>query len=174
MAARKGKIQLRAATPGDCALLRLWDEQPHVIAADPNDDWAWEEELHLSYEWREQLIAEVDGRPIGFIQIIDPAEEKSQYWGAVPRGLRAVDLWIGKESDLRKGYGTEMMKLTLSRCFSPPEVEAVLIDPLTSNTGAHKFYQSMGFVPEEQRWFGKDHCLVHRLTRAVWEARKLV
>ena len=36
---------LRPATPADLALLRYWDTMPHVIAADPNDDWAWEDEL---------------------------------------------------------------------------------------------------------------------------------
>ena len=35
-------IHLRPATPGDLELLRHWDEQPHVLASDPNDDWGWE------------------------------------------------------------------------------------------------------------------------------------
>lgn len=32
-------ITLRPATADDAPLLRHWDEQPHVLAADPNDDW---------------------------------------------------------------------------------------------------------------------------------------
>jgi hypothetical protein len=32
-------MNLRPATRVDLALLRRWDEQPHVVAADPNDDW---------------------------------------------------------------------------------------------------------------------------------------
>lgn len=74
-------MNLRHATPADLALLRHWDEQPHVIAADPNDDWHWWVELDRAPDWREQLIAEIDGRVIGFIQIIDPAHEESHYWG---------------------------------------------------------------------------------------------
>lgn len=38
-------IQLRSATAADAPLLRHWDEQPHVLASDPNDDWQWEQEL---------------------------------------------------------------------------------------------------------------------------------
>jgi hypothetical protein len=72
-------IALRPATLADVNLLRRWDEQPQVVAADPNDDWGWEVELARTPRWREQLIAELDGRPIGFIQIIDPAEEDSHY-----------------------------------------------------------------------------------------------
>jgi aminoglycoside 6'-N-acetyltransferase len=133
------RIDLRPATPSDLELLRHWDEQPHVIASDPNDDWAWEVELKRDPDWREQLIAEANGRPIGFVQIIVPALEESHYWGEVPADVRAIDIWIGEKADLRKGYGTQIMKLALARCFAEPSVTAVLIDPLASNTSAHRF-----------------------------------
>jgi aminoglycoside 6'-N-acetyltransferase len=80
---------LRSATSADAVVLRHWDQQPHVWASDPNDNWAWEVELSKVPDVREQLIAEHDGRPIGFIQIIDPAREESHYWGDIPSGLRA-------------------------------------------------------------------------------------
>ena len=38
-------ITLRPATLADLPLLRYSDEQPHVVASDPNDDWQWETEL---------------------------------------------------------------------------------------------------------------------------------
>lgn len=164
-------ITLRAATLDDLELLRGWDDQPHVIASDPNDDWQWEQELPRKPEWREQLIAEVDGRPVGFMQIIDPLLEDSRYWGDVPPNLRAVDIWIGAESDLDHGYGTEMMRLALERCFGPPEIEAVLIDPLASNTRAHRFYERLGFRFVERRSFGADDCFVYRLDRETWLGR---
>ena len=53
-------MKLRPATPADVELLRRWDEQPHVVASDPNDDWAWETELGRLPDWREQLIAETE------------------------------------------------------------------------------------------------------------------
>jgi hypothetical protein len=60
-------IHLRPATVADLNLLQYWDEQPHVLASDPNDDWGWEVELGCNPDWREQLIAEIDDRPIGVI-----------------------------------------------------------------------------------------------------------
>lgn len=159
-------IALRPATPADLTLVRRWDEQPHVLAADPNDDWEWETELGRSPSWREQLIAEVDGRPVGFVQIIDPALEESRYWGSVPPGLRAIDLWIGEATELGKGYGTEMMRLALARCFDDPTVQAVLVDPLAGNARAHRFYERLGFRFVEQRRFGLDDCFVYRLDRS--------
>jgi aminoglycoside 6'-N-acetyltransferase len=159
-------IALRAATLADAPLLRHWDEQPHVIASDPNDDWAWEAELSRSPDWREQLIAEVAGRPVGFVQIIDPAREDSHYWGDVPGDLRAIDLWIGDSADLGQGHGTRMMMLALARCFTPPAVSAVLVDPLASDARAQVFFQRLGFRFLERRRFGNDECFVYRLDRA--------
>lgn len=165
-------ITLRPATPDDLALLRHWDEQPHVIAADPNDDWAWESELGLDPDWQEQLIAERDGEPLGFVQIIDPAREETRYWGDVPAGLRALDIWIGEADDLGKGYGTEMMRLALARCFDPPDVTAVLVDPLAENTRAHRFYERLGFRFVERRRFGEDDCFVYRLDRTGYSSAR--
>ena len=34
-------MHLRPATIADLPTLRHWDEQPHVVASDPNDDWEW-------------------------------------------------------------------------------------------------------------------------------------
>ena len=56
-------------------VLRRWDEQPHVTASNPHDDWGWETELKKSLDWRQSLIAEIDGDPIGFLEIIDPARD---------------------------------------------------------------------------------------------------
>lgn len=161
-------LTLRHAGLGDAALLRRWDEQPHVLASDPNDEWNWKIELTRTHDWREQLLAEIDGRPIGFIQIIDPAREDSHYWGNVPPNLRAIDIWIGEPTDLGRGYGTRMMRAALERCFAASEVTAALIDPLESNVGARRFYERLGFIPDGPRRFGEDHCMVYRLTRADW------
>jgi aminoglycoside 6'-N-acetyltransferase len=161
-------LTLRRATVTDAPLLRRWDEEPHVVASDPTSDWEWETELGEDWPWREQLVAEVDGVPIGFLQIIDPAEEATRYWGDVPANLRAIDIWIGEAAWLGRGYGTRTMRLAIDRCFADPAVEAILIDPLASNTRAIRFYQRLGFKPVQERRFGEDLCLVHRLDRAGW------
>jgi aminoglycoside 6'-N-acetyltransferase len=161
-------LKLRKATAADVALLRRWDEEPHVEAASPNDDWQWETELGREADWREQLIAEVDGRPIGYLEILDPARDPERYWGDAPSGVRAIDIWIGEADHLGRGYGTTMMALALERCFADPLVTAVLVDPLASNAGALRFYERLGFTAIGPRRFGLDDCLVYRLDRAVW------
>ena len=163
------KITLRKADSNDLALLHYWDEQPHIIASDPNDDWNWEVELPRNPPWREQLIAELNGEPIGFIQIIDPAEEESHYWGPVEANLKAIDIWIGEKENLGKGYGTIMMRLALERCFKEGKTKAVIIDPLETNLKTHRFYERLGFKFVGKRRFGEDNCLVYRLNYNNWK-----
>ncbi|WP_394751030.1 GNAT family N-acetyltransferase [Spongiimicrobium salis] len=158
-------IQLREATIEDLTLLQYWDTKQHVIDADPDDDWDWENELKANPSWREQWIAEFHGRPIGCIQIIDPYFEETQYWGKVEQGKRAIDIWIGEEKDLNKGYGTIMMQLAIKRCFKIPEVDGILIDPLKTNVKAHKFYKRLGFEFVEERNFNGSCCFVFELKR---------
>ena len=160
-------VTIRKATIADREILELWDEQPHVMDSDPNDDWNWAYELTRDPDWREQLIAEVDGRPVGIVQIIDPAREESHYWGDISDGYRAIDIWIGMEEDLGKGYGTQMMALSLDRCFKDPLVKEVLIDPLAANIKAIRFYERIGFEHVGIRWFGDDECAVMLIGRPV-------
>lgn len=163
-------VHLRMATFADAPMLRHWDEQPHVMENSGDDDvFDWEAQLPRQVPWRELLIAEHNGRPIGFMQIIDAAEEETHYWGDCGPGLQAIDIWIGEADALNKGYGTQMMQLALARCFAKPDVEAVLIDPLASNTRAHRFYMRQGFLFFERRTFGDDDCFVYRLDRKRYE-----
>jgi aminoglycoside 6'-N-acetyltransferase len=128
--------------------------------------------LGRSVDWCELLIAESGGRPIGMLQIIDPAREETRYWGDVEPGLRAIDMWIGEASDLGRGHGTAMMRLALQRCFADAAVSAVLIDPLASNVRAHRFYERLGFLRVERRMFGDDDCLVFRIERDEFAAKR--
>lgn len=159
-------IKLRTATQADIPVLEHWDKQEHVIAAGGDDDvWDWPEEINREVSWQELLIAELDGRPLGMVQIIDPYHEESHYWGDCEQNLRAIDIWIGEVDDLGKGYGSEMMRLALLRCIEDERVTAVLIDPLASNTDAIRFYERLGFQFVENRRFGEDECCVYEISR---------
>jgi len=158
-------IKLRPASINDLDLVEYWDTKQHVIDCDPDDDWNWELELTRNPEWREQLIAELNGKPIGFIQIIDPYQEETNYWGKVEKNNRAIDIWIGEEDKLGRGYGTIMMELAIRRCFLNKLVDVILVDPLKSNIKAHKFYERLGFEFIEDRKFDKSACFVYELNR---------
>jgi aminoglycoside 6'-N-acetyltransferase len=158
-------VRLRPATPDDLEILQYWDRQPHVIAAKGNDDWQWKKELARRPDWREQLIAEVDGRPIGFVQVIDPSLEESQYWGCVDPGHRAIDIWIGDPKARNRGDGTQMMERAIEHCFADPSIHTILLDPLEANVRAHRFYERLGFEFVAKREFCGELCNVYRLRR---------
>lgn len=171
------RVTLRHATLADIPTLTRWDQEPHVISAttdDPDADNAfegivWEDEIAAASDASRYWIAELDGRPIGAMQIIDPHLEPTHYWGEIAPNLRALDIWIGETADLGKGYGETMMRLAIDMCFAEPAVTGIVIDPLASNARAHKFYQRLGFRPLGRRIFNdEDDCLVHELTRADW------
>jgi len=163
-------MQLRRATLSDVPLLKRWNNSAHVIAAIGSDRiWDWQRLIDSDPAEREVVIAEVDGRAIGMIQVIDPAREEDHYWGEVEDNLRAIDIWLSESSDVGHGLGTQMMRLALQRSFAHPHVRAVVVDPLSSNARAHRFYQRLGFRAVERRLFGTDDCIVFRIDRADWE-----
>lgn len=160
------RIHLRNATMDDLPLFTKWDDMPHLKNQVPTSDWNWIEELIEEHPfWRNQFIAVVENIPIGYLEIIDPYYETSQYWGKVQLGLRAIDIWIGEPQYLGKGYGKKIMNLAIKFCFIDPSVYKILIDPYASNTRAHKFYENLGFQFVEERDFEGDRCYVYELTR---------
>lgn len=171
-----GMVVLRPATLADAGFLTAWDAEPHVIRCTTDDPDAtvardageWEVELTAPTPHWEHLVAEVDGRPVGAMLIIDPALEPTHYWGEVEPDLRALDIWIGPADALGRGYGTQMMTQAIEHCFADPVVRAIVIDPLASNVDAHRFYQRLGFRVLGRRGFWEDDCLVHRLDRESW------
>lgn len=164
-------LRLRRTHVEDRALLERWDLDSDVVAATGGGSgWDWETELARKVAWGEQLIAEHDNRPIGFIQIIDPAEEPTHYWGHVEPNRRAIDIWIGAPEHRNRGFGSQMMRLALDRCFTDPAVQTVIIDPLGSNTRAIRFYERIGFRHMGVRWLNRKEIAVMQIDRADQEA----
>jgi aminoglycoside 6'-N-acetyltransferase len=176
------QVKLRNATIDDLDVLLFWDDKEHLQDCggdQESNDWNWQCELpRMDISWRYQLIAEdcrENNKPIAFVQIIHPLEEESHYWGTdYEPNLRAIDIWIGDESYLNRGYGTQIMNQVLAGAFvfGNPYVTAALIDPMASNIAAHRFYQRLGFVPIGTRYFGTDRCLVHRLNRTDYFSKR--
>jgi aminoglycoside 6'-N-acetyltransferase len=168
-------VTLRPATLADVSHFARWDTQPHVIRAasdDPNADAdfadaVWTEETGSDDPASAYCVAELDDRPVGAMQVIDPALERTHYWGAAcPDNQRAMDIWISEPDCLGKGLGARIMTLAINQAIAAPNVEAILIDSLASNICAHRFCERLGFTFVEQRFFDEDDCFVCRLNRA--------
>lgn len=161
-------VTLRRAVPADVALLEQWDADPDVASSGGDDDeFDWVTEVPRDVEWREILIGEAGGEPVGVVVLIDAAREETHYWGEVTdHGAWAIDIWIGEERHRSRGLGRQMMEGALARCFGEHAAPVVLIDPLESNTRAIRFYERLGFEHIGLRTFGEDRCAVMRITPA--------
>jgi aminoglycoside 6'-N-acetyltransferase len=159
-------VVLRRAVTADVPLLERWDEDPDVADSGGDDDnFDWGFEVPREVDWREILVAEADGEAVGVVVLIDAAREETHYWGdSVEPGAWAIDIWIGEERDRSRGIGRQMMEGALARCFGPHGAPVVLIDPLTTNVRAIRFYERMGFSHVGPRRFGEDDCSVMQIT----------
>ena len=147
-------------------LLDVMSNAPHVFPSLGTDQpWDWPREVEAS--WQEVWIIDLSAttKPIGVVVVLDAATDPSGYWGEVSPGTCAIDIWISDASQLRKGYGTVMMKHAIDRCFHVHNAHTILIDPLAENDGAISFYQHLGFEVIGPRTFGADECIVLRLRR---------
>jgi aminoglycoside 6'-N-acetyltransferase len=156
-------IELRPMRLDDVAWLVRWDDDPDVAAAlgGRGADWYdWGTELTRTVAWRELLIAEEDGRPVGFVQLTDAAEEESHYWGDIEPGTWTIDIWLGSPDDRGRGVGTEVMRQAIARNFTHHGASRIVIDPHVTNRRAISFYERLGFQHLEQRNFGDDRSAV--------------
>lgn len=161
-------VEIRPMGVDDIGLIHLWDDDEGVAAGlgGRAGDWHdWPAELVRNVPWREFLIAQQDGRPVGFVQLMDAAEEESHYWGEVEPGTWAIDAWIGSPHDRGRGVGSQMMRQAVERCFHHHRATSILIDPLTTNRRAIAFYERLGFQAVGEHELDGDLCFVMRLDR---------
>jgi aminoglycoside 6'-N-acetyltransferase len=142
-------------------LLLKWLETPHVKAWwDRDVKWTPEliEEKFASYidgykledGIRKEMQAYVicaDDKPIGYIQVYNvhdfPREDDIDV-SFLPKLTAAFDWYIGEESFIGKGVGTEVMKEFLSQIIFP-KFECVFVDSETENKAAIRVYEKAGF-----------------------------
>lgn len=103
-------------------------------------------------------IIEYNEKPIGYIQyyIVDCEEyeiPKDLFEKIVKPNEKAIalDLFIGEDEFRDKGFGTKAIKLLISEIFNDKSVNAILIDPKTSNKRAIECYRKCRF---------KDICVI--------------
>jgi aminoglycoside 6'-N-acetyltransferase len=131
-------------------LLLRWLSTPHA------QEW-WGEpdaELRLSYAVEdgehEPYIACVDGVPIAYIQAWWPTKHPDYPWQhGMTATTRGIDITIGDEHNLGKGYGPLIIKHFCAKLFAEGATR-LIIDPDKTNTRAVNAYLKAGFTPYDE------------------------
>lgn len=143
-------------------LLLCWLEKPHVKAWwDPDIQWTMELvwEKYGSYVEGYKLeggiekpmaayIACLDEIPVAYIQLYnahDYPREDGASLDDLPESLAAIDIFMGEEAYVGKGYDSAIMRQFLEE-FVDPKFEACFVDPDQDNTQAIRAYEKAGFM----------------------------
>lgn len=142
-------------------LLLKWLETPHVKAW-WDQDVCWTHELIKEkfgsyvhgYKVEQGLkkpmqayIIYIDDVPVGYIQLYNahdfPREDNIPLTD-LPNSLAALDIFIGEEDYVGKGFSAELMKQFLEE-YVDPSYDACFVDPDTANIKALRAYEKAEF-----------------------------
>ena len=154
-----GQLTLRPFFDDDMALMERWLYAGHVKPWYEHPlDWLKElQERRGAFSFITHMIAEIDGRPIGFCQYYDCYHSR-QYedWGmeiTMPDEVFSIDYLIGEPENLRRGYAKTMIGLMLDK-LRALGAKTVIVLPDNKNTASNRALESSGFT-----WDGKRYVL---------------
>lgn len=144
-------IDFRAVTKKDASLLRRWITSSHWQEwwGEPQTEVA-EILSHLESDSVEPMIAELDGKPVAYVQTYDPHMEDDHPYQDQPFGTLGIDISIGEASDLDKGLGTDILVALAEVLFDEGAIR-LIIDPDPSNKRAIRCYEKAGFIAFDTR-----------------------
>ena len=159
----RAKISFRKFTMEDVPLYYEWAEKPYI-----KNMW-----FQPGYEPKEAIIDKIKGSklgvpfailadniPIGHIQYWSATIDPSDIFPNEPKGTYGIDLFIGEESYLDKGYGTEIMQLFVDFLFDKIQAKKLIIDPDIDNKRAIHCYEKVGFKYARTVNDGVEDCYI--------------
>src|SRR5690606_28058821 len=89
----------------------------------------------------------IDGKPVGYIQSYDVfAGNVWQDLESEPEGTVGLDIIIGEDDYVGKGYGTVVVKSFSTLLFTSLGVSIIHVDPFFDDKRAIRCYEKAGFV----------------------------
>ncbi|MCB1213820.1 MAG: GNAT family N-acetyltransferase, partial [Chlamydiia bacterium] len=154
-------ISFRLMTEGDIPLYKEWAAKEHVRTVWFCEGYQPVDAIYgkvagNGYDYPYLIL--LDRRPIGHIVTCDLFAYKSLCPKAKgvftdePEGTFSIDLFIGEEDLLNKGYGTEAVRRFSDLLFRERGARRVVIDPDINHSQALRCYEKAGFKP-----IGKQH-----------------
>lgn len=126
-------------------MLAAWLREPHLREwwGDPEQALAEIREA-MDDVATEPLIAELDGRPIAYVQSYNPHLEDDHPYQDQPFGTLGVDLSIGDPALVGIGHGSALLAALVETLFAEG-APRIVIDPHPDNLRAIRAYEKAGF-----------------------------
>lgn len=152
-------FHFRPLTELDLRMLTEWCSLDHVV------EWwggprsvASLEEVHEKYlprlGWDSPVkcyIAELDDRPIGFIQSYAATSCEGGWWeGELDPGVYGIDQFLADGNSLGQGLATRMITAFTHNLLADPSVTRVQVDPSPQNARAIRCYIQAVFAPVQE------------------------
>lgn len=149
------EISFRPMIEEDIPLYLEWAAREHVksvwfIDGYEPPDYIYSKIKGNGYDF--PYIILLDKHPIGYIVYCDLYAYKNICEKPVgsftnePPNTFCIDLFIGEESQLNKGYGSKLVKQFSDMLLKKKKAKKVLIDPSSKNTRAIRCYEKAGFT----------------------------
>ncbi|MCQ1838014.1 GNAT family N-acetyltransferase [Neorhizobium galegae] len=145
MAEGAPRYSFRDVTREDFPLLATWLAEPHIAKwwGKVDEELASIEYSMTSVETR-PMIAELDGRPIAYLQHYDPHLEEDHPYQDQPKGTLGIDISIGNAELVGIGHGSAIIRQLTSELFENG-AKRIVIDPDPENAQAIRAYEKAGF-----------------------------
>ncbi|SNY94034.1 aminoglycoside 6'-N-acetyltransferase [Cohaesibacter sp. ES.047] len=143
----------RDVTLNDLALLKAWQERPHVQKWwDANEPYS---EAQLADPQVARWIVSINNRPFAFMQDYTVHGWENHHFAHLPKGSRGIDQYIGDPKMVGIGHGTAFIGTRLQALFDAG-APVIATDPHPENERAIAVYQKLGFEisgpPQETQW----------------------
>ncbi|MDF2690595.1 MAG: family N-acetyltransferase [Gammaproteobacteria bacterium] len=146
------KFEFKPLQESDIDLLYRWLSQPHVAEI-------WYESLSyqetrakylacLTYDWIFLFIVYYRNQPIGYIHYYYAEKVGHGWWPDAKPGEAGLDLFIGEQDYLDKGYGTALLKEFIKKISADPKVHTLFVDVELNNLRAQRCYEKAGFISQ--------------------------
>ncbi len=145
MADSASRYTFRDVAREDFPLLARWLAEPHIAKwwGEVGEELAGIEYSMTSVETR-PMIAELDGRPIAYLQYYDPHLEEDHPYQDQPKGTLGIDISIGNAELVGIGHGSAIIRQLTSELFENG-AKRIVIDPDPKNAQAIRAYEKAGF-----------------------------
>lgn len=158
----------RPVTDADFPLLARWLAAPHVARWWNHETSAAAVERDFGPSVRreepnEDLLAFVDGVPIGLVQrsfLHDYPEYRDAFAAVttVPSRAMTIDYLIGDASDIGRGIGTRLIRSTLEQLWADhPDAECVIVAVHADNVGSWRALEKAGLTRVASGEFEPDN-----------------